>query len=123
MTRMSSPFWAVGPVIVPGEEDRVHRVSLFGHLEGVGEHDAVERLVLHTGLHPLVGVLDVHGRDVVRKQRDLVGMQLSRVLAFERVWRDQSGLDQARDERPRASEMARGYARPRLRASPRRSDG
>ncbi len=50
------------------------------HLEGVGEHDPVEGLVLATK-NAVEGGLDVDRGDVVGEQVDLVGVQLVGVLA------------------------------------------
>ncbi len=100
---------AVGSCVVAGEEDGVHRVVFFGHLERVGEHDAGERLVeleLRAGIGhrtPECG-LDVDRRDVVRQQHDLVRMEFLMELAGQRIRLDETRLDHSSDERSGARE-------------------
>ena len=123
---MSRSLLALGSRVVPGEEHLVHRVARLGQLEGVGEHDAVERLVLRilprAGQRLAVGVLDVDGSDVVGQQQDLVGVQFFPVLARQVVRANQPRLQEARNERPRPRERVEDVhalvARARLRSAP-----
>ena len=65
-------------LVVADEDRRVEGVVVLVHLEGVGEHDAVEGQVLAALVVQAVeGGLDVDRGDVVGEQVDLVGVQLA----------------------------------------------
>ena len=68
-------------------------------VEGVGEHDAAERLVCAALFAAAVErFLDMHGGDVVGQQDDFVGVQFVLVFAGEVGVGDQAGLEQAGEE-------------------------
>ena len=99
--RLHLPEDALG-VVDEGVE--VDGVPLLVHLEGVGEHRALERHVL-AGHARVVGVLDVDGGDVVGQKHDLVAVHLVGVLVGEPVVGDEPRiLQQVHDERAGARE-------------------
>ena len=79
--------------------------QVLAQLEGIGQADAFEGLILLIGAHHVVeDILDVDRGDVVGHQHDLVGMDLPTVFALEGLARDEPALEQARDEGARSGE-------------------
>lgn len=78
------------------------------YLEGVGQDDAGEGLVVAgVGVFAgqgVVGGFDVDRGDVVGQQRDLVGVQLFRILAHEITGGDKPGLQKSGDKGAGAGE-------------------
>ena len=121
------------PLVVGHEDALVQRVVVLRRLEGVRQHDPGERRVpasaavaarAVTGGHlaavnrasvsraagcvvgheVVVGHLDVRRRDVVGQEQDLVGVQLTRILAHQVRRHDEPRLQQADHEGPRPRE-------------------
>ena len=85
------------------EDLLVQRVIRLSHLKGVREHAAFKGRVV--AAHTLVvGVLDVDGHDVVRKQQDFVAVHLVAVLVLQHVVGDEIALYEVRHERARPRE-------------------
>ncbi len=85
-------------VVFIGDTERVFGFFLATliHLKGIGQHNAVEWLILQ-GLG-VVGRFDVDGRNVIGQQDQFIRVNLFFVLARQRMGLDEVGLDQARNE-------------------------
>ena len=85
-------------VVVFEDAGRVIHVVVFGGLEGVGEHDAGERLIRCPLHQVVVGGLNIHRRHIVGEQHHLVGVQFIPELPFQIRRLNQAGLQQSHDK-------------------------
>ena len=77
----------------------------FSKLESIRQTDAVEgRIGYVFVLCCMVCVFDINGRDIIRQKNDFVGVQFISVFARQGFRVDESALDHACDEGPRAGE-------------------